>query len=902
MSSSRRIPFVFASSVAVLLAGCSGGGGGGGTAGSAGGGSTASNRAPTATVATPTASPLRGDVAIAYRLTDAEDDAAAVAVSFSIDGGQTYAPATRVSGVGDPTTGLATGASPGAPHAFVWDSGADLGPVLATARVRILPSDARIGVAGETADVIVDNTPLSGAPIATFIAAPSGTVAGDVVVRYRVADLDADPAMVLVEVETTPGAGFRQATPAPGSAPTANVATSPQGRDSTFIWRTATDVGAALRTGVRMRLSASDATGAGPAETTAPFAVDNTTPAAAPTIASVTPPRSAAGGSVQLQGSGFAPIAADNDVRISGVPAVVTAASSGLLTATVPSSAPIGASIITVTVAGRTSNAVAFEVTGPPALTSIAPAAAPIGATVRLTGANFSTRSNGVAVDFTGAGLVVATAVSDTVIDVAVPAGARSGPVSVRTDNATSNAVPFTVIAPNAAPVVTSIGTPGSIQSGAVAISYTLADADGDTCSITVQHSTDGGVSFAPASRAPGQGDGLAGLVASSGGSSFTFTWDTAADQVTFQPDCRIRIVANDGQASSATVSTGDFVVDNRSPAPSISRLLPTSTTVGATVQITGTGFDASATVQFGARPSAVIAAIGTTRLVTTVPAGTPIGSTFIVVTVGGRLSNAFPFEVVPDPTLTGVSPSTAPVGATIRLTGTSFSTAPNGVSVRFTGGVSQLVTAVSDTEVVTTVPAGAQTGTVHIVTNGKATSSFAFTVGATPPASPAPTITRTLPSAGTTRGGSVTITGTGFDFSAQVLIGGQPAVVLAAIGSTRLVAVVPSNAPIGPSTIAVVKNGQTSNAVPFEIFADPTLVSVDPSIADVGQQIRLTGTNFSTAANGVSVRFTGGLSRLVTAVSDTEVVTTVPAGAGTGTIHIVTNGQATTSLPFTVR
>jgi hypothetical protein len=82
---------------------------------------------------------------------------------------------------------------------------------------------------------------------------------------------------------------------------------------------------------------------------------------------------------------------------------------------------------------------------------------------------------------------------------------------------------------------------------------------------------------------------------------------------------------------------------------------------------------------------------------------------------------------VVSPPTLTQVSPARGSVGAAVTLTGTGFNWA---TMVRF-GATSQPVfSIVSETSITTTVPAGATTGNVQVVTaGGTATSAVIFTV-----------------------------------------------------------------------------------------------------------------------------------------------------------------------------
>ncbi len=85
-----------------------------------------------------------------------------------------------------------------------------------------------------------------------------------------------------------------------------------------------------------------------------------------------------------------------------------------------------------------------------------------------------------------------------------------------------------------------------------------------------------------------------------------------------------------------------------------------------------------------------------------------------------------------PVPTVTGLNPTSAPVGTDIKITGTEFGTNAADVKVTFTGGVVGTVKAVTPTEITVTVPSGAQNGTVtvQIGTKTPVTGTTAFTLG----------------------------------------------------------------------------------------------------------------------------------------------------------------------------
>ena len=106
-------------------------------------------------------------------------------------------------------------------------------------------------------------------------------------------------------------------------------------------------------------------------------------------------------------------------------------------------------------------------------------------------------------------------------------------------------------------------------------------------------------------------------------------------------------------------------------------------------------------------------------------------------------------------PTISGFSPSSGVIGATVTINGNHF-TGVNGV--RF-NGTSASFAFVNDGKVTATVPSGATTGRITVTTpGGTATSSSNFTVTG----SSAPTISGFSPSGGVV-GTSVTINGNHF-------------------------------------------------------------------------------------------------------------------------------------------
>ncbi len=83
---------------------------------------------------------------------------------------------------------------------------------------------------------------------------------------------------------------------------------------------------------------------------------------------------------------------------------------------------------------------------------------------------------------------------------------------------------------------------------------------------------------------------------------------------------------------------------------------------------------------------------------------------------------------------ITSISPTTAPISGTVAITGTEFNSTPASNTVTFGGNAVAAIVSASTTQLVVTVPANAQNGTITVATGGKtATSTQAFTLGNRP-------------------------------------------------------------------------------------------------------------------------------------------------------------------------
>jgi uncharacterized repeat protein (TIGR03803 family) len=167
-----------------------------------------------------------------------------------------------------------------------------------------------------------------------------------------------------------------------------------------------------------------------------------------------------------------------------------------------------------------------------------------------------------------------------------------------------------------------------------------------------------------------------------------------------------------DGTVFSLSTGLGPFVT-----------FLPSARPVGGVVQILGQGFTGATGVSFNGTVATFTVESGT-FLTAKVPAGATSGSITVAESSGTLTSNKI-FRVTPQ--ILSFEPPSGPVGTTVVITGNSFTGA---TEVVFACGQTASFTVDSDTQITATVPAGAMTGTISVVTpGGNVGSPTSFTV-----------------------------------------------------------------------------------------------------------------------------------------------------------------------------
>jgi hypothetical protein len=185
-----------------------------------------------------------------------------------------------------------------------------------------------------------------------------------------------------------------------------------------------------------------------------------------------------------------------------------------------------------------------------------------------------------------------------------------------------------------------------------------------------------------------------------------------------------VEVVVTTPVGSNVTTGTAnDYIYTT---GPTVLSLTPSEGACnGATiVTITGTGFTSSGTTVAFGTVQAVFTYISSTTLVAVAPVqGAGVVDVRVTTPAGTSPNTAaddFTCTGTPIPTVTGLNPTSGPIGTVVTITGTNFV----GVTSVTFGGVSATFTVVSSTQITATVPAGTPPGVVDVrVTNAAGTS-----------------------------------------------------------------------------------------------------------------------------------------------------------------------------------
>ncbi|MCG8606166.1 IPT/TIG domain-containing protein, partial [bacterium] len=159
------------------------------------------------------------------------------------------------------------------------------------------------------------------------------------------------------------------------------------------------------------------------------------------------------------------------------------------------------------------------------------------------------------------------------------------------------------------------------------------------------------------------------------------------------------------------------------------------------------------------------------------------------------------------------------------------------------------------------------------------------------------PTITSFSP-ASAPEGGEVTVTGTSFTGTTDVLFNGLPAASITVDSDSQLRAVVPVG--FSDGRIHVMNSEGTGiSASDLLVISPPTVSGFAPGAGIVGTEVTVTGTNFQYVTQ---VDFNGKAAASFQLDSETQIRANVPGGAATGPINVINPaGVASSSANFSV-
>ncbi len=233
--------------------------------------------------------------------------------------------------------------------------------------------------------------------------------------------------------------------------------------------------------------------------------------------------------------------------------------------------------------------------------------------------------------------------------------------------------------------------------------------------------------------------------------------------------------------------------------------------------------------------------------------------------------------------TLASFTPTVGPVGTVITITGTNLTLA---TGARIGDVDASGITIMSPTSIRTTVPPGATTGPVRVVSPaGNPTSLAVFKV--------TPRISSVSPDDGTA-GTQVTIGGTSFTGATAVKFGAVAATDFTVAGNgNSITTTVPAAATTALLTVTT-PGGIATSPAPFVVIKAPTITSFTPVAAPEGTQVTINGTNLASVTD---VSFNGRAAGPVTVVSATSIRVAVPAGATTGRLAVTNPVSSATSV-----
>ncbi|MEQ9381258.1 MAG: IPT/TIG domain-containing protein [Imperialibacter sp.] len=313
---------------------------------------------------------------------------------------------------------------------------------------------------------------------------------------------------------------------------------------------------------------------------------------------------------------------------------------------------------------------------------------------------------------------------------------------------------------------------------------------------------------------------------------------------------------------------------------------LATGAVEGASVSISGTGFNPTASnnlVTFYNNKTATISSGNSTFLNVIVPSGAVTGKLRVSnQSILETAESASDFIVVPHAIISSFAPASGQVTKTeVTITGEHFSS-PAVSAVRFSG-TNATFSVISDTEIKATVPSIFSNGVISITRAGETvTSTNNFEI--------APDIT-SLSASTLASGATLNVGGTFLNAVSQVKVGNTVATIISNNHYYGVSIAVPAMTP-GNYKVTVTKNGLSDESDAELTVVAPHTITNFTQVAGLGQDVTITGTNFTSPA--VTAVTLNGVSAAIQSTTATQLVVKVPNGmnfAGQGKVAITRAG-----------
>jgi photosystem II stability/assembly factor-like uncharacterized protein len=338
-----------------------------------------------------------------------------------------------------------------------------------------------------------------------------------------------------------------------------------------------------------------------------------------------------------------------------------------------------------------------------------------------------------------------------------------------------------------------------------------------------------------------------------------------------------ITLIVSNGSASDTNIQYVSFY-----PPVTLSSFSPTAAAAGTLITIKGANLTGATSVTFGGSPAVSFNVVSDSVITATVGTGAT-GSVFVGTPTGTAQLLGFIF--LPAPVISSFDPPSAIAGTTITIQGLHFTGA---TAVTFGNTPATIFTIVSDDEI-TALPASGSTGAITIVSPGGTATLAGF--------AELPNMTGFTPTTGS-NGVLVLISGTGFENTTAVTVGGIPVRSFTINSSTSVNAIVSSGA---SGSVAVTTTAGTTTLPGFTFVQAPRITAFTPLSGAVGTQVQISGANFGTTPAANTVYF-GVVKATITAASSNALTVIVPPGASYSPISVTTAGlTANTDQPFTL-